>query len=82
MVKRNLKEGKSLTNEGFLVVKSLDELVAGKPMAQGITGLIIGHAENKTLPYYFKDSFTIAPIGKPRDSYGSYLDTFEYRIHK
>ena len=81
VVKNNLSAGKSLTNEGFLAVKTKDELVAGKPWTQGITGLVIGQMSGVVLPYCFNDLFTFAPIGKPRNSYEAYSDYFQYRDH-
>ncbi len=80
-VKENLAKGKSLTNEGFLAVKNLDDLARGNPLAQGITGLVIGHATGTTLPHCLTDLFTYAPIGEPRASYEAYSDTFQYRDH-
>lgn len=81
IIKSNLTQGKSLTNEGFLAVKNLNQLVAGDLLCQGITGLVIGQTQGNVLPYCFKDSFTFAPIGKPRDSYEAYSDLFQYRDH-
>jgi len=81
VVNHNSSEGKSLTNEGFLAIKTKDELVKGNPMAQGITGLVIGQTERCVLPYCFNDLFLFAPIGKVRDSYQDYLDFFQYRDH-
>lgn len=81
LVKSNLNRGNSLTNEGFLAVSTLDDLVAGNPMTQGITGLVIGHVEGVTVPHCLEDGFTFAPIGVPRGSYTAYGDRFEYRVH-
>ncbi|MBI4141553.1 hypothetical protein HY484_01355 [Candidatus Woesearchaeota archaeon] len=81
VVKHNLSQGKSLTNEGFLVVRKLDELISGNPLTQGATGLIIGQTEGVVLPHCLKDLFTAAPIGRPRYSYEAYSDFFEYRDH-
>jgi len=80
-VKNNLSKGKSLTNEGFLAVKNITELIAGDPLTQGITGLVISQREGVFIPHCLKDLFTFAPVGKPRDSYESYSDVFQYRDH-
>lgn len=78
----NLGCGKSLTNEGVLAIKTLDQLAAGDPLCQGITGLVIGQSEGVVLPYCFTDKFTFAPMGMPpRDSYKAYSDCFQYRDH-
>jgi len=81
VVKNNLAQRKSLTNEGLLVVKTIDELLSGNPSTQGATGLIIGQTEGVSFPYCFNDFFTFAPIGKPRDSYADYSDSFQQRDH-
>jgi len=81
IIKENLNLGKSLTNEGSLAIHTLDDLVAGNPLAQGITGLVIGYSEGKVMPHCFKDLFTFAPIGMPKESYAMYSDNFEYRDH-
>jgi hypothetical protein len=80
-VKDNISAGKSLTNEGFLAVKTLADLVKGNPLCQGLTGLIIGNSEGVYLPWCFTDMFTFAPIGKPRESYSAYLDSFQFLDH-
>ena len=80
-VKSNLYQGKSLTNEGFLTVKTLDEMVSGTVMAQGITGLIIGDMEGVKLPHCLVDGFAFAPIGSPRGMYSDYMGSFAYRDH-
>jgi hypothetical protein len=80
-VKDNLSERKSLTNEGFLAVKTLDELTEGNLLCQGLTGMIIGNSEGTFLPYCFIDKLSFAPIGKPRESYSAYLDSFDFLDH-
>lgn len=81
VVEYNLSQKKSLINEGVLSIKTLDELVAGSPLTQGITGLIIGYNEGAVLPHCFKDLYTFAPIGKPREGYEAYSDIFQYKDH-
>ena len=70
-----------MINEGCLAVHTLDDIVAGNPMTQGITGLIMGHAEKKIVPHCFKDSFSFVPLGKTRENYLAYSDIFEYFNH-
>jgi hypothetical protein len=79
LVKHYQLNGKSLSNEGIIVIKSLKELREGNPLCQGITGLVIGQTEGIHLPHCLDDMFTFAPIGKPRDSYEAYSDIFEYK---
>jgi hypothetical protein len=81
LVKYNEFHGKSLSNEGIIVVKKLKELKEGSPLCQGITGLVIGQTEGIHLPHCLDDLFVFAPIGKPRDSYEAYSDRFEYKDH-
>ncbi|MDP3881865.1 MAG: hypothetical protein Q8Q31_03225 [Nanoarchaeota archaeon] len=81
LVKENLSQGRSITNEGLLAVHTLQDIQQGRPMAQGITGLVMGHAEGISVPHCFQDAFTFAPIGKPRNAYLMYTDNFEYRNH-
>jgi hypothetical protein len=80
-VKDNLSAGKSLTNEGFLTTKTLDELTEGSLLCQGLTGMIIGNSEGVFLPYCQIDRFLVAPIGKPRESYSAYLDSYDFVNH-
>ena len=81
IIKENINKKRSLTNEGNLAVHTLEELISGNPLTHGITGLIIGHSERITLPHCFQDSFTFAPIGKPRNNYLMYADDFLYIDH-
>lgn len=81
LVKRYNSNGKSLSNEGIIVVKSLKELREGNPLCQGISGLVIGQTEGIPLTHALDDMFMCAPIGKPRDSYEAYSDRFEYKDH-
>ncbi len=80
-VKENNAKGKNLINEGMVVVKTLDDLARGNPMAQGATGLIISHQQGVFFPHDVYEAFTFAPMGKPHSSYQDYLPDFEYRDH-
>ena len=82
IVKKNINEGKSLTNEGNLAVHNLEEIISGNLLTHGITGLVIGHTEKIIPRHCFEDSFTFAPLNKPRETYSMYLDDFEYVVHQ
>lgn len=72
----NLNEGRSLVNDGFLRITSLDELVSGNPLCAWATG--------RVLDYHFKleipnpEGITATPIGMPRDCFKDYLVDFKY----
>jgi hypothetical protein len=81
IVKHYSETGKALSNEGLVVVKSLDEIREGRPFCQGITGLVIGQTEGIHIKNSLDDLFVCAPIGLPRSSYEAYSDIFQYRDH-
>lgn len=76
VVRANLSQGKSLVNDGFLRITTLDELVSGNPLCAWATGKVLENYFGREIPS--PQAITATPIGMPRTSFQDYLNDFEY----
>lgn len=76
IARENINEGRSLVNDGFLRITSLDELVSGNPLCAWATGRVLEYHFNERIPN--PEGITATPIGMPRDCFKDYLVDFEY----
>ncbi len=71
MVRKNLEEGFDMTNEGLLMVRSLDDLVKGNPLLAHSAGPIFADFFDLLIPN--PEDVKIERLGDIRDSYMSYI---------
>lgn len=76
IVRTNLKQDRSLVNDGFLRISSLEELAAGNPACAWATGRILEGYFNTQIPN--TEGITATPIGLPRACFQDYLNDFQY----
>ena len=78
--RRNLAEGKSLVNGGFLKIASTEGSVSGNPFCAWDTGVIMTDYLNLRHPISNPFSVQLEPIGRPRNSFADYFSEFSYQI--
>ena len=76
MVRQNLQQGRSLVNDGFLRITSLDELVSGNPLCAWATGRILEYHFKMEIPN--PEGIIATPMGNPRASFQDYLNEFSF----
>lgn len=72
----NLENGKSLVNDSFLKIASVDDLTSGKFLTTWATGRVLEELLKTSIPNPEKTSAT--KIGMPRKKFIDYLKDFEY----
>ena len=78
IIKKNLKDGRSLVNDSFLRIANLEEITSGKILTAWSTGKVLEDYLHQSLP----DPIGIQSekIGKPRNLYKEYLNNFDFHI--
>ena len=74
IAERNINQGKSLVNEGFLTISDLDGIVQGMPLTAWGTGLILEDFFNINVPN--KEGVSLKKLGFPKDSFEEYKGEF------
>ena len=74
VIERNINQGKSLVNEGFLTISDLEGISQGTPLTAWGTGLILEDFFKINVPN--KDGVSLKKLGFPKDSFKEYREEF------
>ncbi len=78
LARKNIKEGKSIKNEGFAAIYSIEDLVEGKLLCAWAAPCILSDYKHVKIPNPY--NVKIKSIGKPRNSILDYINEFGYRV--